>query len=247
MMTLTTPSAPMRTTTFALPSLSLAACLLVTATALQAQTHDFAPYMIADHVEEAALARSAAPAMIADSASVYVLTDAGYVEVARGSNGFTCMVIRSFIMPDADSATTWEPRLRAPHCFNAEASRTAIPNILYRTRQMLRGTPAARIEAYVRQSYATHRWPTTTVGAMAYMFSPRQWLAPENSTWKPHLMFFFPAGRSPATWGAVHAMNASLIDAGPAPFLPGKFVLVPVEQWSDGTPYESAGAGEHQH
>lgn len=214
--------------------------------AAQSPTRDMSPYMMTDRAAEITLARSAAPARIADSASVYVLSDTGYIEVATGTNGFTCLVVRSFIMPDADSATTWEPRLRAPHCFNLEASRTALPNIQYRSREMLRGTPTARIEAHVRQAYATHRWPTTSLGAMAYMLSSRQWLAPDNSAWKPHLMFFFPPGRAPATWGAVHAMDASVIDAGPAPFLPGTFLLVPVEQWSDGTPAPAL-AAEHQH
>lgn len=219
----------------------------VAGVAAQAPARDWAPYLSADRAGEVAFARSAAPPSISDSASVYVLTTAGYVEAARGTNGFTCLVIRSFIMPDADSATTWEPRLRAPHCFNAEATRTALPNILYRTREMLHGTPAARIEAHVRRAYAMHQWPTTALGAMAWMLSPRQWLAAENSAWKPHLMFFFPAGRATWTWGALKANDATLIDAGNAPFLPGTFVLVPVERWSDGSPYVAADAGAHQH
>lgn len=226
----------------------LALCTgFVAGVAAQSPTRDWTPYFIADRAGEVALARSAAPPSIADSAAVYVLTSAGYVEAAPGTNGFTCLVIRSFIMPDADSATTWEPRLRAPHCFNAEASRTALPNILYRSREMLRGTPAARIESHVRHAYASHQWPTTSLGAMAYMFSPRQWLAAENSAWKPHLMFFFPPARPMSTWGATHVMDAAVIDAGNAPFLPGTFVLVPVERWSDGSPYVAADAGAHQH
>ena len=145
--------------------------LATVAPALQAQAHDFTPYLIADRASEIALARSAAPAAISGSASVFVLTDAGYVEAAKGSNGFTCLLVRSFIMPDADSATTWDPQLVAPHCFNAEATRTVLPNVIYRTKQMLRGSPAAQIEAGVRQAYASHRWPMTTLGGMVYMLS----------------------------------------------------------------------------
>jgi hypothetical protein len=217
---------------------------------LVAQTHDFTPYLIADRGEEVALARSAAPPRISDSASVYVMTDTGYVEVAKGTNGFTCFVIRSLINTGVDSVTTWQPQLRAPHCFNAQATRTALPNILYRTRSILRGVPAARIEAGVRAAYASHRWPTSEVGAMVYMLSPRQWLTGNNtdwSPWKPHLMFFFPPGRAPASWGALEKGNSTLIDAGPNPYGPGNLILVPVEQWSDGTPFAAGGSPEHQH
>jgi hypothetical protein len=40
--------------------------------------------------QEIALARSAAPASVADSASVYVFTDTGYVLMERGTNGAAC-------------------------------------------------------------------------------------------------------------------------------------------------------------
>jgi hypothetical protein len=226
---------------------ALALLLAAVAPALQAQARDFTPYLIADRASEIALARSAAPAAISGSASVFVLTDAGYVEAAKGTNGFTCLLIRSFIMPDADSATTWDPPLVAPHCFNAEATRTVLPNILYRTKQMFRGTPAAMIEAGVRRAYASHRWPTTTLGGMVYMLSPQQRLGTDHSSWKPHLMFLFPPRRAPASWGAVHAMDATAIDAGPAPFSPGTLILIPVSQWSDGTPYQTSGEVAHQH
>lgn len=217
---------------------------------LAAQSRDFSPYLIADRASEVAFARSAAPPFIADSASVYVMTDTGYVEAAKGTNGFNCFVIRSLINTGVDSATTWQPQLRAPHCFNAQASRTAVPNILFRTRSILRGVSAARIEAGVRAAYASHRWPTSEVGAMVYMLSPRQWLSGNNidwSTWKPHLMFFLPPGRAPRSWGATQDGKATLIDAGPNPYGPGTLILVPVEKWSDGTPYVTAEAAAHQH
>ena len=46
--------------------------------------------------EEIALARSAAPASVSDSASVWVFTDTGYVLAERGSNGNACYVSRSW-------------------------------------------------------------------------------------------------------------------------------------------------------
>ena len=232
----------MRTTTL------LLALAAGSALPLAAQAHDFTPYLIADRAEEIALARSAAPAAIGGDASVYVLTDTGYVEAAKGTNGFTCLVIRSFFVPDMDSATTWEPRLRAPHCFNATATPSVLPNIVYRARSALRGVAPARIEAGVRAAYASHRWPATRPGALAYMLSAKQWLPPTDDSWKPHLMFFLPAGQAASTWGATQSLDAPVIDAGSYPFAPpGGFILVPVEKWSDGSPYLSGGDGGHQH
>ncbi|MGH6879084.1 MAG: hypothetical protein ACREHV_17125, partial [Rhizomicrobium sp.] len=45
---------------------------------------------------EIALARSAAPPSIADSASVMVLGRQGYTTAVRGTNGFLCYVERSW-------------------------------------------------------------------------------------------------------------------------------------------------------
>lgn len=227
-------------------ALSVLFLVPLVAARLTAQSHDFTPYLIADRGEEIALARSAAPPFLSDSASVYVLTDSGYVEAAKGTNGFTCFVIRSLIDSGKDSATTWDPRLRAPHCFNPEASRVALPNILYRTRSLIHGMTSARIESGVRSAYASHRWPSDPVGAVVYMLSPRQWLGPTNPAWKPHLMFFLPPDHAPLTMGATQDGKAPLIDAGPNPYGPGQLILAPVEQWSDGTPYVAAGSAEHQ-
>jgi hypothetical protein len=114
---------------------------------------------------------------------------------------------------------------------------------------MFRGVAPAQIAAGVRAAYASHRWPTMAAGGMAYMLSPRQWLTPEGQNWKPHLMFFLPSARAAAAWGAVQAMDASVIDAGTYPFASatGGFVLIPVEQWSDGSPYLPGGDSAQQH
>jgi hypothetical protein len=45
---------------------------------------------------EISLARSAAPESISSNAEILVLTHRGYEAVAKGSNGFVCMVERSW-------------------------------------------------------------------------------------------------------------------------------------------------------
>src|SRR5215472_13594093 len=60
-----------------------------------------AQYML-DKTAEIALARSAAPKPISDDATVLVLGKDGYETAAKGSNGFTCLVGRSW-MNDFDA------------------------------------------------------------------------------------------------------------------------------------------------
>ena len=104
---------------------------------------DLAPYMIGDRASEVALARSAAPKHVSDSATVLVLTRTGYVEAARGTNGFTCLVIRSF-GGALDDPKFWNPRVRAPHCLNPPAVRTVLPEMLKRAEWIMAGVSPDR-------------------------------------------------------------------------------------------------------
>src|SRR5580704_5535982 len=53
-------------------------------------------YLLADQNSEIALARSAAPGSISDGAEVMVLGREGYSTVVKGTNGFVCIVERSW-------------------------------------------------------------------------------------------------------------------------------------------------------
>src|SRR5689334_21997019 len=89
----------------ALPSLGAAQ---TSAPATAPRPRDLAPYFMADRAAEIALARTAAPRAVSDSATVLVLTRTGYVEAAHGGNGFTCLVVRSFSGSVNDPAF-WNP------------------------------------------------------------------------------------------------------------------------------------------
>src|SRR5260370_37878713 len=114
--------------TFAIPILFLwPAC--ARAQAAKATYLVMAPldqYLIPDEKAEIALARSAAPASISDAAEVMVLRRDGYATAAKGSNGFVCIVQRSWAKA-TDDPEFWYPNVRAPHCFNPAASRTFLP------------------------------------------------------------------------------------------------------------------------
>ena len=59
---------------------------------------DFSVFLM-DEASETALARSAAPAMVADAATIMVLTENGYETVIEGTNGLVCYVVRSWGRP----------------------------------------------------------------------------------------------------------------------------------------------------
>ena len=199
------------------------------------QIADVTPYLMADRAAEVALARSAAPKHVSDSATVLVLTRKGFVEAAHGSNGFTCLVVRSFGAALSDPAF-WNPRGRAPHCLNPPAVRTVLPEILKRTEWVLSGVSRSEIGTRTRRAYDSREFPMPAVGAMAYMMSPDQHLSDADPHWLPHLMFYFDRSLPAAAWGA-GGMTAPVIDGSAGdPQSPVLVLFVPVRQWSDGTP-----------
>ena len=120
------------------------ALLVVLGTAYQAMAQDATtPYptmapieqYLMDRTAEIALARSAAPSSISDGGEVMVLGREGYKTAAKGTNGFLCLVERSWAQ-GTDEAEFWNPKIRAPHCFNAQAARSFAP--IYRTHMNLR-------------------------------------------------------------------------------------------------------------
>jgi hypothetical protein len=89
-------------------------------------------YRSKSEAEEIALARSAAPPSISADAEVLVLGDHGYETAVKGKNGFVCFVERSWAA-GFDDPEFWNPKLRAPNCFNATAARTELPQLRTRT------------------------------------------------------------------------------------------------------------------
>ena len=220
-------NAPLRAT---LVTLSL----LAVGTLGAQQKPDLAPYLTADRAEEIALARSAAPHHVSDSATVLVLERGGYVQGARGTNGFTCLVMRSFTGATADP-TFWSPKVHAPSCFNQPGTRTVLAPILKRVDWIIGGASLAEVDARTKRAYALREFPVPAAGAMAYMTSPRQYLLDADPHWLPHLMFFYDKSVPGSAFGA-GGMTATVIDASAGdPQAMVQTVFVPVRQWSDGS------------
>jgi hypothetical protein len=85
---------------------------------------------------EIALARSAAPDSISKNAEIMVLGRHGYVSAVKGTDGFVCLVERSWTAPIGDP-DFWNPKLRGPICLNAPATLTYLPLTVRKTELVL--------------------------------------------------------------------------------------------------------------
>ncbi|MEO7455931.1 MAG: hypothetical protein ABIY52_06695 [Gemmatimonadaceae bacterium] len=214
------------------------ACLialgLIGPMSIEAQARrDMTPYLMADRSAEITLARTAAPKQASDSATVMVFTRTKFVEAVHGTNGFTCVVLRSFSGP-IDDPGYWNPRIRAPHCFNLPASRTVLPQILAEAELVVSGVTPQEAVARSQRDYAAHKIPSPAAGAMTYMLSKQQYLQDVNPAAAPHLMFYFDKAMPPTMWGADAKMSVVIADADPHARILTLFI--PVRKWSDGTP-----------
>ncbi|MEP6731627.1 MAG: hypothetical protein ABJE10_13345 [bacterium] len=207
----------------------------IASTSLRAQRlTDITPYLISDRAAEITLARSAAPKHVSDSATVLVMTRASYVEAAHGTNGFTCMVLRSF-SGNVDDPNFWNAKVRSPICFNPPASRTVFPQMLKQSESVMAGGDPKAIAEATKRAYASHKIPTPAAGSMAFMLSPRQYLLDNNPHWLPHLMFFYDRSLPVSAWGVGGETNTIIDGSGGDVTFPVITLLLPVRKWSDGT------------
>ena len=181
---------------------------------------------------EITLARSAAPASISNAAEVMVLRRDGYATAVKGSNGFVCIVERSWGKP-TDDPEFWNSKVRAPHCFNPAASKTFLPIFLRKTKLVLAGKSKAEILAATTSALEKKELPALAPGAMCYMMSKQQYLSDDDLSWHPHLMFFV-SGDAAKSWGA--NLRGSPVIAANDPEERVTIFMVVSGSWSDGTP-----------
>jgi len=189
-------------------------------------------YLMEDRGSEIALARSAAPDSISRDAEIMVLGRHGYETAVQGKNGFVCIVERSWTAP-IDDPNFWNPKLRGPLCLNAAAGRSYLPRTVKKTELILAGHSKAQMVEAITAAIAKHELPSIEPGAMCYMLSKQGYLSDTAGHWHPHLMFFVSPG-DPALWGA--DLPGSPILALNSTWEQLTTFLVPVRQWSDGTP-----------
>ena len=185
-----------------------------------------------DKDSEIALARSAAPKSISDGAEVMVLGSEGYTTAVKGRNGFLCLVERSWGAA-TDEPDFWNPKVRAPICFNPPAAKTFVPIFLMKTKLVLAGKSKTEIVEATASALDKKELPALEPAAMCYMMSRQQYLSDRGMSWHPHLMFFVP-GNAAKTWGA--NFQDSPVIAANDPEERVTIFLVWVGKWSDGKP-----------
>ena len=190
-------------------------------------------YLIANQGEEIAQARSAAPPSISDDAEVLVLDGNGFRTAVTGKNGFVCLVQRAWFS-DLDDAEFWNPKGRAPICFNPQGARSVLPTYLKRTNWALSGATKAQIFDRTKAAPAAKEIPAPEIGVITYMMAKNAYHSDRVAgPWHPHLMFFLPRMDITA-WGA--NVPGSPVMGGASATEPWTVFLVPTANWSDGTP-----------
>jgi hypothetical protein len=188
-------------------------------------------YLMQDRNSEIALARSAAPESVSRDAEVMVLGRRGYETAIKGKNGFVCIVERSWTAP-VDDPDFWNPKLRAPICFNAAAARSNLPRSIKKTDLILGGQTKDQMIEAIAAAIDKKELPAMEPGAMCYMLSKQGHLSDRDGHWHPHLMFFVSQA-DPGAWGADLPGSPIIAFNNTREHL--TTFLVPVRQWSDGT------------
>ena len=213
--------------------MALLFCLLARAQGTKAPYPNMAPldqYLIADRNTEITLAKSAAPKAISDNADIMVLERQGYKTAAKGTNGFVCMVERSWTAPFGDPEY-WNPKIRGPICFNPPAARTYLPIVISRTQLALAGKSETQIHNTIDSAIDKRELPALEAGAMSYMLSKQGYLGDQAGHYHPHLMFWVERAK-PESWGA-DAQESPIVGKEE---IPGRLTIfiIPVGKWSDG-------------
>ncbi|MGH7867529.1 MAG: hypothetical protein ACREP9_07830 [Candidatus Dormibacteraceae bacterium] len=186
---------------------------------------------------EISLARSAAPRSISENAQILVFTKTGYQEAVKGTNGFVCMVARSWSAGFGDP-DFWNPRVRAPICYNAAAALSQVPETIKRTEVALAGRPESQIHEAIEAGFSSGELPVAKAGSLAYMMSKRTYFSDREGHWLPHLMLFVPE-TPPKSWGA--GLPGSPILGVDLPEEHLTVFLIPIGRWSDGTMAAASG------
>jgi len=190
-------------------------------------------YLMANQADEIAQARSAAPPSISDDAGVLILDSHGYETAVKGKNGFVCLVQRAWFS-GLDDTEFWNPKERAPICFNPQGARSVLPTFLKRTNWVLAGATKAEIIDRTKAALAANEISAPEVGTITYMMAKNAYLSDQGAgPWHPHLMFFLPR-MDVAEWGA-NVPGSPVMGAGGATE-PWTIFFVPIANWSDGTP-----------
>ena len=138
-----------------------------------------------DRQKEIALALSACPPSVADTAAVYVLESSGYVKVRDSQNGFTAIVQHAL------------PISQDPQCMDAEGTRTFLPRYLKIAELRAQGKSPEEIKRFVADAFAKGIFQPPTRPGIDYMLSTENVVVVNEDKgivahFPPHVMFYGP-------------------------------------------------------
>jgi hypothetical protein len=143
---------------------------------------------------EVRFALSAAPPHQRNNATTYVLDPAkGYVLSHQGTNGVTCIVVRSdwqFADRGFRDDVYW------PVCYDAEGSKTLLQDYVYAAELRAQGMDAAEVYRQVTKRFGSPSSPNPNRVGISYMIAPlmRGFTAAAQPVTMnmPHYMFYAP-------------------------------------------------------
>jgi len=180
---------------------------------------------------EIALARSAATNAIAKDAEIMVFTTTGFQTAVKGTNGFVCLVARSWSAGFGDP-DFWNPQVRAPICYNAVAAQSQVPETIKRTQIALAGGSEAKIQEGLKAAITSGELPVAKPGSLSYMLSKGTYFNHGEGHWLPHLMFYMPE-TDLKSWGV--GLPKSPVIGYNFPDERLTIFLIPIGRWSDGS------------
>lgn len=194
-----------------------------------------AKYLMTSASAEIALARTAAPSSVSANAEILVLTASGYVVADKGSNGWVCLVGRSW-SAGLDDPEFWNWRGLGPACLNPPAVQSVLPQYVARTQWAIAGSTREEIAAKSKAAYDDHQFTDPAPGSLALMMSKEGYLLGADGPWRPHVMPFIAYDQA-IMWAA--GLKGSPI-LGPSDFTYYRkyeplTIAIPVYRWSDGS------------
>jgi len=140
--------------------------------------------MTDEEKQEVTFASEAAPNHITDSASFVMFRDGKFKTIKKGSNGFTCLVVRN-------------PHGRfEPACLNEPATESVLPTLEYHTARLYAGATKKQVMEEIAKKFEMNELPTAKIGALVYMMSQnnKAYLEDINKLipFPPHQMYFMP-------------------------------------------------------
>ena len=139
-------------------------------------------------------ALSAIPSHLREAATTYLLDPAkGYVLSQKGTNGISCIVVRSdWQWPDS----SFRDDIFWAVCYDEEGSKTLLQDYIYAAELRARGMDAKQVHDEVTKKFGKPTYPNPSRAGVSYMIAPvmRGYThGPIPATMNmPHYMFYAP-------------------------------------------------------